>query len=188
MKAFTILLSIISIQLFSQTIKKHNWNKGEIKLKFIRAYPGEVSDEHFNLILPSSREVELICATTYNRIGNDHKNESYVTYNNFYGIYPTKFRLNNKKCREFVHYLLKVFPAVDEQNPVLLSFNLKTKLISQIQYPKIDPYAQWGDVKDLMPKPKVQMKFKNNKPKKVTPKTKPEKLEQIPLFSHNATK
>ncbi len=181
MKALTILLCIISFQNFSQVIQKKNWDKGTIELKFIRAYPGEISDEHFNLILPSSREIEIICSTTFNRIATDHKNESYVTYNNFYNKYPTKFRLNNKKCRKFVHYLLKVFPAVDETNPIYLSFNLKSKLISKIQYPKIDPYAQWGDIKDLMKKPKIKMKIKQKK--KQEPSHQEDDFEQIPLFS-----
>jgi len=189
MKTFTLLLFLISYQAHSQIIKKTNWDTGTVKLKFIRAYPGDISDEHFNLILPSSREIEIICATTYNRISTDHKNESYVTYNNFYNRYPTKFRLNNKKCRKFVHYLLKVFPAVDEKNPIYLSFNLGSKLISKIQYPNIDPYSQWGDVKDLMEKPKIHMDIEPKvDPPTKTPKEGDEKLEQIPLFSHIKTK
>ncbi len=177
-----LLLTLFIPLVWAQEIIKKDYESKDITLKFIRAFPGDISDEHFNLVLPSSREIEIVCASTYKHLSDHFKNESYVTYNNFYNYYPTKFHLNDKKCRSFVTYLLKVFHAVDEENPIYLTFNLKKKIISKIQYPDINPYSQKGDIKDLLPKKPIPFPIPRKKKKDKLKKQAPPKEEMIPLF------
>ncbi len=173
------LMMIISINSYPQKIFKKNYDKGKIKLKFIRAYPGDVSDEHFNLVLPSSREVEIVCETNYQRIDHE-ENKSWVAYYNFYNYYQIRYSIDTKKCQSFVHYLLKVFQAVDEKNPIYLTFNLETKKVSEIYYPDINPYTLTGEYEDLFPKPPVRFKIPKKNKKEKLPKE--EDYLQIPLF------
>jgi hypothetical protein len=83
-----------------------------------------------------NREYVVICS------GNPfHNNKtSYIEYENFYGVHSADFAFSDSgSCNTFKEYIINVFPSVNKENPIVLTFNRESGRIESIELPNLDP-------------------------------------------------
>lgn len=126
-------------------------SKKKIELKIIRAEPDSWAT--YSLMNHNGREMILVCAN--NRVYDDNK-KAFIEYRNFYQEVVAHFTLeNNKVCLEMGKYIENVHSAISEDRPFLISLNTHSLKVEKIIYPKIDPFADEGNVEDLLPRKPV---------------------------------
>ena len=167
-----ILLSLFSLNCFADLeIVKPDYSHKSIKLKIIRAYPGSLGT--YTLINSNSREMSLVCAG--NRFYGDNP-KPVIEYRNFYNERVADFTIaSNEVCFEMGTFIEAGHMAIDETTPFIIELSRKNMSVTKIVYPNIDVLSDTGDMKDLLPKKKIRIKYeeKKVKKKKIKIKTKP---------------
>jgi hypothetical protein len=126
--------------------------KEKIVLKIVRAIPD--SFETYSMTNANGREMTLVCA--HNRVYDGNAN-AMIEYRNFYNEKAGNFIIeSNAVCKDMAKYIEQTHYAIDEEKPFIITLNTKKMLVEKIIYPKIDPYADKGDIKDLLPKKEVR--------------------------------
>jgi hypothetical protein len=120
-------------------------------IKVIRAIPD--SFETYSLTQSNGREMVLICAS--NRVYDNNK-KAMLEYRNFYNEIAGYFIIdNNSVCKNMAKFIESTHYAIDEENPFIISLNMKAMRVEKIVYPQIDPFSNTGNMNDLFPKKKV---------------------------------
>ena len=133
-----------------------------IELRIIRADPE--SFETYSLMNHNGREMTLVCAN--NRV-YDNNPKAFIEYRNFYNEIAGNFTFeSNQACVEMGRFIENVHSAISEEHPFVIRLNTKSLKVDKIVYPKVDPFTDKGDDKDLLPKPVIRPKPKEIKVKK----------------------
>jgi hypothetical protein len=128
--------------------------KKTIELRIVRA--DAESFETFSLINHNGREMILVCAN--NRV-YDNNPKPFIEYRNYYNEIAGNFTLeNNQACLELGKFIENVHSAISEEHPFLITLSTKGLKVEKIVYPKVDPFTDTGEVKDLLPKPVLRPK------------------------------
>lgn len=123
-----------------------------IQLKIVRADPE--SFETYSLMNHNGREMTLVCAN--NRV-YDNNPKAFIEYRNFYNELVGNFTIeSNQVCLDMGRFIENVHSAISEEHPFVINLNVKNGKVEKIVYPKVDPFTDKGDVKDLLPKPIYQ--------------------------------
>ena len=123
----------------------------KILLKIVRAQPD--SFETYTLTNHNGREMDLVCAK--NRV-HDNNPKAFIRYRNYYNEIAGDFTIDDDGvCKEMGKFIETSSYGIDEQRPFLILLSTKKMNVEKIKYPNIDPYADKGDVKDLLPKSPV---------------------------------
>lgn len=139
-----------------------------LELRIVRA--DAESFETYSLINHNGREMILVCAN--NRV-YDNNQKAFIEYRNYYNEIAGNFTLeSNQACLELGKFIENVHSAISEEHPFVISLNTKSLKVEKIVYPKVDPFTDKGEEKDLLPKPML----------KPLPKPKP-KLKKKNLLS-----
>lgn len=161
MKWLLLLVPMLSIGQ-ELIVEKPDFNSGALTLKIVRAYPE--SFETYLLTNSNGRDVRMVCA---NNRAYDNNPVPFLRYQNFYGE-RVDFALNSEKvCREMGRYIELVQAAVDEDNPFWIQIDKRLGSVSKIEYPNLDPYAESGDVQDLLPKKRIRIFKPETRPKRL---------------------
>jgi hypothetical protein len=125
--------------------------KEKLHLKIVRVIPDGF--ETYSLSNYNGREMTLVCAK--NRYYENNP-KAFIEYRNFYNEPAGKFVIeSNAIYKDMASFIEKAHSTVDERRPFLITLNKKTQLVEKIVYPKVDPYADRGNVKDLYLKKEV---------------------------------
>jgi hypothetical protein len=120
----------------------------KIVLHIVRAIPD--SFETYSLTNNNGREMTLVCA--HNRVYDDNA-RALIEYRNFYNEEAGRFSIESDSiCKEMGKFIEQAHSAIDEQRPFVITLNVKKMSVEKIVYPRVDPYADTGDIQDLMPK------------------------------------
>lgn len=118
--------------------------------KKVRAYITHAEPHDFDTFKISNRynkEYVVICA------GNPfHNNKgSYIEYENFFGVHSADFRFsNNSDCHAFKEYLTAVFPSVNKNNPIEITFDRDRYEVETIILPKLDMHEDGEESRDIL--------------------------------------
>jgi hypothetical protein len=118
--------------------------------KILKALITHAEPHDFDTFKLSNRynnEFVVICA------GNPfHNNKSsYIEYENFFGVHAADFRFkNNVSCNTFKEYLNGVFPGVNKENPIEISFNRDSGQIDFIHLPSLDSLEDGEQGEDIL--------------------------------------
>lgn len=161
-----ILLLIISFSVFADLeVVKPDYSNKKLTLKIVRAYPS--SWETFTLVNSNSRHMTLVCAN--NRIYDNNK-LAYIEYRNFFNEKAGEFTIeSNQVCLEMGKFIEAGHMGIDEETPFLIELSRRGNSVSKITYPKIDIFSDTGELKDLLPKDVIKVKYSDkevSKPKK----------------------
>ena len=141
-------------------IIKPDFHTGTIHLKIIRSIPD--SFQSYTLIHQNAREMDLTCS--HNKIF-DNNPQPLLRYRNFYNTGYIDFILPNEQaCQDLVKFIELAHFGIDEQHPLLIDLDKRTKEVSKIIYPNIDPYLDQGDLNHLLPKKRVFINTNNSSP------------------------
>lgn len=147
MQLFTFFFILSSLNAFALEVIKFE-HKSKLELKIIRAEPE--SFETYSLINHNGREMILVCAN--NRVYDDNK-KAFIEYRNFYNEIAGNFELeSNQVCLDIGKFIESAAAGVSEEKPFLITLNTKNLKVEKVEFPKIDPFADEGDVKDLLPR------------------------------------
>jgi hypothetical protein len=131
-----------------------------IELRIIRAEPD--SFETYSLMNFNGREMTLVCA---NNITYDKNPKAFIEYRNFYNEIAGRFELsNNQACLELGKFIENVHSAISEEHPFVITLSTKDLQVRKLIYPKVDPFTDVGEIKDLLPKPKIPIVDEKIKP------------------------
>jgi hypothetical protein len=123
--------------------------KKTIELRIVRA--DAESFETYSLINHNGREMILVCAN--NRV-YDNNPKPFIEYRNYYNEIAGNFTLeSNQACLELGKFIENVHSAISEEHPFVITLSTKGLKVDKIVYPKVDPFTDTGEVKDLLPKP-----------------------------------
>lgn len=120
----------------------------KIELKIVRADPE--SFETYSLLNHNGREMILVCAN--NRVYDNNK-KAFIEYKNYYQEVVAQFTLeSNEVCLDMGKYIENVHSAISAEKPFLISLNTKDLKVTKVVYPNIDPFADEGLERDLLPR------------------------------------
>ena len=138
----------------------------KLHLRIIRAEPD--SFETYSLINHNGREMTLVCA--HNRV-YDNNPRPLIKYRNFFGEEVADFQLESDEvCRDMGKFIESASFGIDERRPFLITLSTKNQNVEKIEYPNINPYADDGNIDDLLPKERIFIKAKDKDPKPRLPK------------------
>lgn len=146
-----ILIFLAMFDAFALEVVEYKSNR-KIELKIVRADPDSWGT--YNLLNHNGREMILVCAN--NRIYDDNK-KAFIEYKNYYQEVVANFTIEDDKvCRDMGKFIENVHSAISVSKPFLVTLNSMNLKVDKIIYPKIDPFADEGDEKDLLPKKRVK--------------------------------
>jgi hypothetical protein len=158
--AFLILFSLIEV--YALEVIKFEPRK-IIELRIIRAEPD--SFETYSLMNFNGREMTLVCA---NNITYDKNAKAFIEYRNFYNEIAGRFEIeDNKACLELGRFIENVHSAISEEHPFVITLSTKDLQVRKLVYPKVDPFTDVGEIKDLLPKPKIPIVEEKIKPLRI---------------------
>ncbi|MBA2405061.1 MAG: hypothetical protein H0V66_09850 [Bdellovibrionales bacterium] len=153
MRLVLILLSFSALSAQALEVVKFEGKK-TIELRIVRAEPE--SFETYSLINHNGREMILVCAN--NRV-YDNNAKAFIECRNYYNEIAGNFTLeSNQACLDLGKFIENVHSAISEEHPFVITLSTKNVKVEKILYPKVDPYTDTGEVKDLLPKPIVREK------------------------------
>lgn len=156
-----LFFAFISFNAYALEVIKPDYSHKKLVLNIVRAYPD--SWETYTLVHNNSREMLLVCAK--NRIYDDNP-LPYIQYRNFYNVKAAKFILpSNKVCKDMGRFIEQAHMAIDEENGFKIVLSRKTMEVEQVVYPRLDPLADDGKMKDLFPKGRIIMTHDGDKVK-----------------------
>lgn len=154
-----LLLILVSFNGYALEVVKPDYTHKDITLNIVRAYPD--SWETYTLVHNNSREMLLVCAE--NRIF-DNNPLPYIQYRNFYNVKAAKFVIpSNEVCKEMGRFIEQAHMAIDEENGFKIVLSRENMQVKKIVYPRIDPLADDGEMKDLFPKGRIILTHDGNK-------------------------
>jgi hypothetical protein len=105
----------------------------------------------------------LVCAG--NRFYGDNP-KPVIEYRNFYNERVADFTIaSNEACFEMGKFIEAGHMGIDEETPFILTLDRKNMSVNKIVYPNIDVLSDTGDMKDLLPKSVLKLKYKDDKKK-----------------------
>lgn len=122
--------------------------ESQLVLKIIRVSPDEFGT--YALTNHNYREMTLTCA---DNIAYDHNKKPILEYRNYYNEIAGRFTFDDDRaCQDMARFIETVSAAVNEERPFIITLNKKTLKVEKIVYPRIDEFADDGDIADLLPK------------------------------------
>ncbi|WP_127717111.1 hypothetical protein [Halobacteriovorax sp. HLS] len=118
--------------------------------KKMRAFITHAEPHDFDTFKVSNRynkEYIIICA------GNPFHNNrtSYIEYENFFGVHSADFRFsNNSDCHTLKEYLTAVFPSINKENPIEITFDRDKYEVDTIILPNLDMHEDGESEKDIL--------------------------------------
>lgn len=135
--------------------------KDEINLTIVRARPDGLNT--YSLTNINSRKMDLACDN--NRFDKEN-DKSFIRYRNFYNVEVADFIIPDRRaCHRLKDFIEAVHYGIDIDSPIKIKLSRKSKRVTHIIYPNLDPFADYGDVMDLFKKPDIIMKIPREQPK-----------------------
>ncbi len=154
---FSLILSSVS---FALEVVKYE-SKDKIVLKIIRAETE--SFETYTLLNHNGREMTLVCAN--NRV-YDNNPLPFIRYRNFFGEEVGDFTLESEDvCKDMAKFIEVASYGVDEKRAFIITLSTKTMSVDQVVFPKVDIFADDGNIRDLLPKRRIFIQGKPQEPK-----------------------
>lgn len=151
---FFLFILLFKIESYALDIIKPDYDHKDIHLTIIRAEPD--SFETYRLTNSNLREIQLVCSN--NRVYDNNK-EPFVEYRNFYNMKAGRFALlSEKACQDLGRFIERAQFAIDAERPLRFILDRKSKKVTTVIYPEIDPLADDGDINDLFPRKKEYLK------------------------------
>lgn len=148
-----ILIILFSFKVFALEVIKPDFTK-TIQLRIVRADPD--SFETYTLMNHNGREMLLVCAN--NRV-YDNNPKAFIEYRNYYNEIAGNFTLDkNEVCLELARFIETSSAGIGQETPFLITLDMRSHQVKKLVYPNVDPYADSGTFKDLLPKEPVFLK------------------------------